>query len=180
MRPASETLHKSGKVQTEQMFSDLSLKADARRLRRSLVLLKNPERTAPIMNRKATRATTNPFIFSPFHVIHAVGATRSSVAVAVKGFNASQCAKAAQARRLMGAGYLPPHPLIGLDASTNAISRRVFGRMPQGFDPGESSSVVGARQLDPSMRQCSNASRARRRSEVAKTPLFIAFLASTE
>ena len=32
-RPASETLHKSGKVQTEQNFSGFCLKADARRLR---------------------------------------------------------------------------------------------------------------------------------------------------
>jgi hypothetical protein len=30
-RPASETLTKTGKVQTEQMFSGLCLKADARR-----------------------------------------------------------------------------------------------------------------------------------------------------
>src|SRR5262245_7704022 len=35
----------------------------------SLVLLKSPRRAAPIMDRKASTATTNSVIFSSFHVI---------------------------------------------------------------------------------------------------------------
>src|SRR5262245_9818093 len=51
----------------------------------NLILLKSPRRAAPIMDRKASTATTNSLIFFSFHVIRAVGCGHDAAALERQG-----------------------------------------------------------------------------------------------